>query len=183
MPALHREPGEGQDEVKNLAGQQAVPFLSPAKRLVLVLAAAAIAGLDQYTKHFFQGLVRAHGGHIEVAPFLNLVEVHNTGAAFGILASAQPYLEMASLLLCAILFVAIRFYKKLDMALGVPLALLLGGGAGNAVDRVWQGKVFDFVDLHAAGWHWPAFNVADMAITAGAVLLLWQVFASGQQED
>ncbi|MBF2735666.1 MAG: signal peptidase II [Betaproteobacteria bacterium AqS2] len=173
MRALRGEPGgDGPDRLK--AGGRGPAPLGSGSRSLLVLAAMLIAALDFASKVYFAGLVRGAGGRIEVAPFLNLVEVYNTGAAFGILAGAQQYLGIFSLLLCIALYLAIHLHKGLRMELGWCLALLLGGGAGNAIDRLHKGRVFDFVDLHLAGWHWPAFNLADMALTAGALLLAWQ---------
>jgi signal peptidase II len=65
--------------------------------------------------------------------------------------------------------------------LAIALALIIGGAVGNLVDRLSLGYVIDFIDVHAAGWHWPAFNIADSAITIGAVLLLWDAFRPGRQ--
>lgn len=173
MRALRGEPGGGGPD--RLSGAGGVPApLGSGPRSLLVLTAMLIAALDFAAKIHFANLLRGAGGRIEVAPFLNLVEVYNTGAAFGILAGAQPYLGAFSLLLCIGLYLAIHLHKGLRMELGWCLALLLGGGAGNAIDRLHKGRVFDFIDLHLGGWHWPAFNLADMAITAGALLLAWQ---------
>ena len=141
-------------------------------------AAAAIVALDQLAKALV--LARfAPGERLELTPFLNLVLAFNKGAAFSLLAQAPgwqtPVLIAIALAAAAILSVLIvRNLGKRLLCTG--LALVLGGALGNLIDRVRLGYVVDFVDLHAAGWHWPAFNVADSAITVGAVLLVVEGF-------
>ncbi|HZM37151.1 MAG TPA: signal peptidase II [Burkholderiales bacterium] len=119
------------------------------------------------------------GERIEVTGFLNLVLVFNRGAAFSFLAAAPGW---QTPLLIAIAGVAVAVVGILIVRdpgrrlLCTGLALILGGALGNLIDRLRYGHVVDFVDLHAAGWHWPAFNVADSGITVGAVILILESF-------
>jgi signal peptidase II len=140
--------------------------------------AAAIVAADQLTKAMI--LARfAPGERLEVTSFLNLVLAFNKGAAFSLLAQAPgwqtPLLVAIALAAAAILSALIvrNLHKRL---LCTGLALVLGGALGNLVDRLRLGYVVDFVDLHAAGWHWPAFNVADSGITVGAAILILEGF-------
>ena len=142
------------------------------------LIAAAIVAADQLTKW----LVLAHfapGERLELTGFLNLVLVFNRGAAFSFLASApgwQTPLLVAFALGAAIVVTVLLVRSRERRLFCAGLALILGGAVGNVIDRLRLGQVVDFVDLHAAGWHWPAFNVADSAITVGAALLILDGF-------
>jgi signal peptidase II len=105
----------------------------------------------------------------------------NKGAAFSFLAGAggwqTPLLVAFALVACVIVTVLLlRSPGRTLFCAG--LALILGGALGNLIDRLRLGHVVDFLDLHAAGWHWPAFNVADSAITVGAALLIVDGFRS-----
>jgi signal peptidase II len=142
------------------------------------VGAAAIVAADQLTKAVI--LARfAPGERLEVTGFLNLVLAFNKGAAFSLLAQAPgwqtPLLVAIALAAAAILSALIvrNLHKRL---LCTGLALVLGGALGNLVDRLRLGHVVDFIDLHAAGWHWPAFNVADSGITVGAAILILEGF-------
>jgi signal peptidase II len=142
--------------------------------------AAALVVADQLVKWVM--LARfAPGEPLAVTGFLNLVLVFNKGAAFSFLAREggwqTPLLVAFALAASAIVSVLIvrNSRKKIFCA---ALAAILGGALGNLVDRLRFGHVVDFVDFHALGWHWPAFNVADSAITVGAVLLILEGFFS-----
>lgn len=140
--------------------------------------AAAVVFADQLTKWAVLAEF-APGERRELTGFLNLVLVFNKGAAFSLLAQAPgwqtPLLVVIALAAAGIVgFLMVRNAHKAFLCIG--LALILGGALGNVIDRLRLGHVVDFVDLHAMGWHWPAFNVADSAITAGAVLLILEGF-------
>ena len=141
-------------------------------------SAAAIVAADQLTKAMILSRF-APGERLEVTGFLNLVLAFNKGAAFSLLAQAPgwqtPLLVAIALAAAAILSALIvrNLHKRL---LCTGLALVLGGALGNLVDRLRLGHVVDFIDLHAAGWHWPAFNVADSGITVGAAILILEGF-------
>ena len=136
---------------------------------------ALIVALDQFSKYVISRALD-YGGSIEVAPFFNLVLVHNRGAAFSFLSSAsgwQRELFVAIALIASAWVVYLLRRHPRQTLFCCALSLILGGAIGNVIDRVMVGAVVDFLDFHAAGWHWPAFNVADSAITCGAILLVW----------
>ncbi|MGH8633422.1 MAG: signal peptidase II [Burkholderiales bacterium] len=113
---------------------------------------------------------------VAVTPFFNLVLVYNSGAAFSILSDAagwQRGLFVAIALIASawIVFLLRKYPHQRRFALA--LSLVLAGAVGNVIDRILIGAVIDFLDFHALGYHWPAFNIADSAITCGAVLLVW----------
>lgn len=120
---------------------------------------------------------------VEVAPFLNLWLVLNKGAAFGFLSGASGWQNLLFVIIAIVVsFVIIAMVRRLgahDVQVLTGLMLVLGGAIGNLVDRVRQGYVVDFIDLHYQDWHWPAFNVADSAITIGAVLLVLDAIGLG----
>jgi signal peptidase II len=121
----------------------------------------------------------APGESRALAPFFNLVLVFNKGAAFSFLAGAQgwqtPFFAAVALVASVVIsFLIVKNRNKTLFCTG--LALILGGALGNLYDRVAYGQVVDFLDFHAAGWHWPAFNVADSAITVGAGILIVESF-------
>lgn len=130
--------------------------------------------VDQLTKWFALEHLLAPPRLIEVTPFLNLVLGFNTGVSFGLLENDSAYgpwlLSGAALLVVAVLVVwAARSDSRAEAA---SFGAIAGGALGNVVDRLRQGAVTDFIDLHAFGWHWPTFNVADIGITGGVGLLL-----------
>ncbi len=114
---------------------------------------------------------------VEITPFFNLFLTHNKGVSFSFLAnnaSYGPYLLSAlSLLICAGLVIWMRKEKNKIIQTGV--ALILGGAIGNVIDRIRLGAVIDFLDFHYNIHHWPAFNVADIAICSGAFLIFLQL--------
>lgn len=121
----------------------------------------------------------APGERLEVTGFFNLVLVFNRGAAFSFLADASGWqtLLFAAIALGAALVVSWLILRAPGRRLlCTGLALILGGALGNLVDRLLYGHVVDFVDLHAFGWHWPAFNLADSGITLGAGLVILEGF-------
>ena len=133
---------------------------------------------DQITK----ALVLARfslGERLEVTGFFNMVLVYNKGAAFSFLSDAGGWQTPALIVfaLAAIGIVGVFIVRSPGrIMLLTGLGLILGGALGNLIDRLRFGQVVDFLDFHAAGWHWPAFNVADSAITVGAVLLILEGF-------
>ena len=139
---------------------------------------AAVIVLDYATKILVLAAF-APGESRAMAPFFNLVLVFNKGAAFSFLAGVAGwqtplFAVIAVLASCVVGFLMVRNTEKKLFSTG--LALILGGALGNLYDRLAYGQVVDFLDFHAAGWHWPAFNVADSAITAGAAILILESF-------
>lgn len=143
--------------------------------LRLLWAALAIVVADRLTKMAALEYL-AQRPPVEVLPFFDLVLVFNTGAAFGLLRDAGGWQNTAfiafALLVSAFIVYALARARRDDLQVAVALALILGGALGNVVDRLLYGYVVDFIDLHYRVWHWPAFNIADAAITVGAVLLV-----------
>jgi signal peptidase II len=135
---------------------------------------AIVVVLDLATKALVTNAFR-YGEVREVLPFFNLVLVHNTGAAFSFLAQAggwQRWFFTAVAIVISLVLVWMLRKPDTNRLLSCGLALVLGGALGNLYDRVMLGYVVDFVQVHAGGWYFPAFNVADSAITVGVVLLI-----------
>ena len=135
--------------------------------LVLVLA-------DQITKVLIAGLYELGEG-TPITSFFNIVRVHNTGAAFSFLADAggwQRWLFTGLSASASIIIVYLLHSHAGQRLFCFALTCVLGGAVGNLIDRVVYGYVIDFLDFYAAGWHFPAFNVADSAITLGAFCLI-----------
>ena len=144
---------------------------------------AGVIVVDQLTKAAILATFREGDGWA-VAPFLSLVLTFNTGAAFSFLAGAsgwQRWFFAAIAVAAAILIVAL-LRRGGNALYSAGLALILGGALGNLYDRLALGKVVDFLLFHYAGWAYPAFNVADSAITLGAALLIVDSFRRGRHE-
>ncbi len=111
-----------------------------------------------------------------VLPFMNWLLLFNPGAAFSFLAQGSGwqrwFFTIVGLVACIYIVWLLRKSQN-DKMLCVALSLILGGALGNVLDRIMYGAVVDFIDLHYANWHWPAFNIADSAICIGAALILW----------
>jgi signal peptidase II len=134
---------------------------------------AAVVAADLATKAWIVGAFQ-EGELKRITSFFDLVLVYNTGAAFSFLASAggwQRWFFLAISIVVSVAIVALLRRPQRPMT-SFALALVLGGALGNVYDRVTLGRVVDFIQLHAAGYFWPAFNVADSAISVGVVLLL-----------
>ena len=148
------------------------------KLLPWFAGAAVIIAADRVTKLVMLEAF-APGERLQVTGFFNLVLVFNKGAAFSFLAGASgwqtPVFATISTVASVVIAVLIVRHSG-NRLLCAALALMLGGALGNLWDRLEWGHVVDFLDFHAAGWHWPAFNVADSAITIGAVLLILESF-------
>lgn len=135
--------------------------------------------LDQVSKALIPGLIK--GGTLEIIPgLLNLVYVRNPGVAFGLLGDLPPSIRLPFLILIsigAIVVVLYIYFKEgwYRRVKGFALSFILGGITGNLLDRVRDGAVTDLIDLHIGKYHWPAFNMADTAITTGVILLLFGV--------
>jgi signal peptidase II len=136
---------------------------------------AVLVVLDQLTKQLATASLN-YAEPVAVMPFFNLTLVHNTGAAFSFLSQAGGWQRWFFAAIALVVSVGIVFWlKRLDRdklweALG--LALVLAGAVGNLWDRIAYGYVVDFLDFYYGSWHWPAFNVADIAIVIGAGLLI-----------
>ena len=151
-------------------------------KLALALAAGVLF-LDQLSKIVVSSTLRMHQVRPIIHGFLNLTLIHNTGVAFGLMAGqvsfARTFFFLAGSLLAigVVLWMLFRLPEGQKMEL-VALSLILGGALGNVLDRIRLGEVIDFIDVYYRSYHWPAFNVADSAISIGVILLLYRlVFA------
>jgi signal peptidase II len=139
----------------------------------------AIVAADQLTKWLVLGYFENRYPRVELTGFFNLVLVFNKGAAFSLFAQAAGWQTplLAAFALAAAVIVSVLIVRNPGRGLlCLGLALILGGALGNLIDRLRFGHVVDFLDFHALGWHWPAFNVADSAISVGAVILILEGF-------
>jgi signal peptidase II len=137
--------------------------------------AAIIVLLDQITKITMAKLF-VYGESRPVTSFFNLVMAHNKGAAFSFLAGESGWQRyfFTGIAVVAVAFMLYLLKRHAGQRLFCwALALILGGAIGNVIDRAMYGYVIDFLDFHVAGWHWPAFNVADMAIVGGAAMFVF----------
>jgi signal peptidase II len=137
---------------------------------------ALLAVLDQLSKYVMTRVL-VFGNGIEVTPFFNLALVYNRGAAFSFLSSAsgwqrELFIAIALIASAWVVYLLRRYPRQTLFCFA--LSLILGGAVGNVIDRLLLGVVVDFLDFHLAGYHWPAFNIADSAITCGAALLVWE---------
>ena len=148
--------------------------------LKLYLISLFVFLLDILSKNFIQKKI-IYGEQVEITSFFSLVHFQNPGAAFSFLSDQggwQRYFLIAISLL-AVLYIPwlINQYKK-NILIVIGLLLILGGAIGNLYDRINYGYVIDFIYLHFAEFYWPAFNVADSAISVGALLFLYGSFKS-----
>ena len=136
--------------------------------------AILIVVLDQLSKVWISCTLY-FGQTIRLTPFFNLMLVYNKGAAFSFLASQAGWQRyfFTVISIAAIIFIIYLLKRHSQQKLFcLSLALILGGAIGNLIDRSLYGHVIDFLDMHAFGWHWPTFNIADCGITIGAVLFI-----------
>jgi len=145
-----------------------------------LIFSAILIVLDQASKAWLIGVMEDRGfATLALAPFFNLVMVWNPGVSFGLFGGdpAETRWILAGLNLVVSVFLFVWMLRAEGPLPRFALAAVIGGAIGNAIDRLNYGQVADFFDFHVAGWHWPAFNVADIAISCGvAVLLLDSLF-------
>jgi signal peptidase II len=146
--------------------------------LLFVGLAGGVLVLDQATKALVSAALRLHESRPIIPGFLSLTLVHNSGAAFGILAGERSPLRTGLFLVVSIVAMGVVLWLLWRLRPGqkveaLALSLIFGGAVGNVIDRIRFGKVIDFVDVFYRSYHWPAFNVADAAISVGVFLLFW----------
>lgn len=141
--------------------------------------------LDQITKWYVLEQVMRTPRIIEITGFFNIVMVWNPGISFGFLGGGgpwQPWLLAAFGTILAGGLVIWMYVSGMERLASLGVGLIVGGALGNVIDRLRFGAVFDFLDVHAGGWHWPAFNVADAAITLGVVALIVDAVLNERRE-
>ena len=146
---------------------------------------SAIVIVDQLTKAIVDRGMSLHASIPLIDGFFNLTYIRNTGAAFGLFAGSHqalrlPFLIGVSILAIGFILFMVRRLRDGETGLTIALAFILGGAAGNLIDRMVYGEVIDFLDLYWSSYHWPAFNVADSFITIGvAITLFYLIRAKG----
>lgn len=148
--------------------------------------AIALVGLDQLTKYLADTQL-VYGQPVEIFSWFNLTLAYNTGAAFSFLASASGWQRWFFTAIALVAVVVITFWlrklKPHEWLVALSLSLILSGAVGNLIDRVFYGHVIDFIQWHYKGYYWPAFNIADSAISVGAVLLVVHSLFSRQHGE
>ena len=138
-----------------------------------------VLAADQISKQLAESAIRLYE-RVALLPHLNLTLTYNRGAAFSFLSDQGGWQRwFFSVLAMVVTLVLIVWLRQLDRAnrwTAISLSLIIGGAVGNLIDRLLFGHVIDFIDLYYGQWHWPAFNVADSAITVGVVMMLLDAF-------
>lgn len=147
--------------------------------------AVAVVALDLGTKALMSSVL-SYGQPVEVLPFFNLTLLHNTGAAFSFLAGHPGWQRWFFAIIAVGASIGLTVWmsrlKADERLLAASLALIIGGALGNLYDRLVHGYVVDFLSFHVAGWYYPAFNVADIGITMGAIGLIWESLFEGRKQ-
>lgn len=148
--------------------------------LTFAAVAAAAVAVDQFVKWLVITLVPLYDRVIVIPGFFNVVHYQNPGGAFGLFAQKNSLLLTTAFIVVTIAALGIILYLYLKTPSDQPwlafgLSLVFGGAAGNLIDRLRFGQVIDFLDVYIGSWHWPAFNIADSAITIGMIIFGWYV--------
>lgn len=148
--------------------------------LGLLIVAGLVLVVDQFTKYIIYHGLPLYDEIVVVPGFFSIVHYHNPGGAFGIFAGSDSVLRHVFFLVVSILALGLVFYfyrstPKTHRFLSTGFALIFGGAVGNMVDRFRLGKVIDFLDVYVNSWHWPAFNIADSAITVGIGIFVFHL--------
>lgn len=161
----------------------ATPASNASLRLGLLVAAGVMI-LDQISKWIMVEKVMQPPRVIEVTSFFNLVMTWNRGVSFGLFNSGSPLNAWVLPLVAAAIVAGLVLWLRKSEGTWMTLALglIIGGAVGNVIDRLHWGAVADFLDFHLAGRHWPAFNVADSAITLGAAALVLDSLFAGREK-
>ncbi len=169
------------------ANSESIPVAAPTAKafprwLVAVITLVLVVA-DQVSKRVVERMIPEHSLVPAIPGFLNLTHTKNTGVAFGLFSYSPAAWKIALLALASAALLAIVVYmvwraKHLGRATGLGLALILGGAMSNLADRIRTGAVVDFVDAYIRSFHWYTFNLADSAITVGAVLLVIHLIRS-----
>ena len=162
---------------------QAVLFDKRFARRWLLLSVVVIL-IDQFSKWLAEASLVPYQP-VPVIPMFNLTLAYNTGAAFSFLSDAGGWQRWffigLTLVVIAVLFSWLWRMRAEERLHAFSISLILGGAAGNLVDRVWLGHVIDFIDVYYQQYHWPIFNIADSAITIGVILLIFDLFRNDHE--
>ena len=156
-------------------------------KLLLIIAPVVIV-IDQWTKLIVDKNMLLYQSIEVLENFFHITYIRNKGAAFGILSGADaslriPFFLGVSFIAIAVIIYALKTHKGESPIFPVALSLILGGAIGNMIDRVRMGEVIDFLDAHWYQHHWPAFNIADSAITVGMGFLIFQMITEKEGSD
>ncbi|MCK4758327.1 MAG: signal peptidase II [Thermoplasmata archaeon] len=151
------------------------------KSALISLVATLVMVSDFVTKRLIVDKLALHDS-IPVVPYLNIVYVENKGAAFGMFASLGNgfFITISFIAIATILLYMSKIPKGLEL---FSISLIFGGAVGNLIDRIMLGKVIDFIDVYVGTWHWPAFNVADSALTVGVTLFIISTFMQARKDS
>lgn len=142
--------------------------------------------IDQVTKQWVMQSFDLYES-VQIMPSLNFTYVHNYGAAFSFLSDSggwqRWFFTAIAVVVSVVLVIWLRRNPRQLWRQNLAFALILAGAIGNVIDRLVFGYVIDFIDVYVQDWHWPAFNVADSAITIGAILMLLEAFFEGSGDD
>ena len=154
--------------------------------LLWLVVSLVIVGLDQWTKELASAQLE-YGRPVPILPLLNFTLQYNTGAAFSFLSEADGwqrwFFTAVAAVVSVFLVVWLSRLRQRQWLLALSLALILGGALGNLLDRLILGYVVDFVSVHYADSYFPAFNVADAAISVGAALMILDTILQGRREE
>lgn len=155
--------------------------------LIFFLTAGLVILLDQLTKCYVVSSFQLYESVPVISGFFNLTYIRNPGAAFGFLSNTSPFFRGAFFSLVTLVAAGLILYYLLhnkieDLWLLIPLAFILAGALGNLADRYRFGEVIDFLDVYIGPYHWPAFNVADSAISIGALFLIVDMLKRRNEE-
>ena len=183
VETMHAQP-TGEDPPRDEAPPGEAPSperMSSGEWTRLLSWALAVVLLDQASKVIVYRTLTLHGPSRPVlGDVLRLTYIHNAGSAFGLFGGSRWFFVGVLLLSILVILALARSGRYRDSCLVTAFGLILGGAVGNLVDRLWLGKVIDFIEMGIAGHYWPVYNVADIGVTVGVFLLAIRVFFAKQ---
>lgn len=149
-----------------------------------IFISSVVIILDQGTKWLVRKFILGPFIQVEINEYLNIVEVWNRGVSFGLFSNDSRWTPFILCLLAFAIIVVLFFWlwNSETYLMVFALGIVIGGASGNVIDRLIWGHVFDFLDFHLMGYHWPAFNVADTAISVGVILILLDSFIAKREQ-
>ncbi len=155
--------------------------------LIWLILSVFVIAVDQATKAIALATLQLHVAHAVVPGFVNWTLAFNSGAAFSFLAGADGWqrwlFAVLALAVTAVLILWLARTRRRDWRVALPVALIIGGALGNLIDRARFGQVTDFIQVYYHQWAWPTFNIADSAISVGAVMLILFGLRGGKRSD